>query len=197
MASSLPSAGIAHPQSMLADLDDLSEPLHRIDQAHKLIAELDSPAAIHGEPFTAPLPGSTAALAKESPTSAPAAEVSPPVVKTATSAASTGTRETDDLRSKFVAEAEPSWSPEQMLHAHAEDLIAFLQSWSDDLDQRSAKLHADIATQERRERSFRLWMQQRRAEMELEQAQQQKKLSSQQASARRAFFQATEGEWSL
>ncbi len=84
-----------------------------------------------------------------------------------------------------------------MLHAHAEDLIAFLQSWSDDLDQRSAKLNADIATQERRERSFRLWMQQRRAEMEAEQARQQTVQSSQQAVARRAFFQATEGEWPL
>lgn len=45
--------------------------------------------------------------------------------------------------------------------AHAEDLLDYIQRLSEDLDARSAKLNADIAMQERRERAFRLWAQQR------------------------------------
>lgn len=45
--------------------------------------------------------------------------------------------------------------------AHAEDLLDYIQRLSEDLDARSAKLNADIAIQERRERAFRLWAQQR------------------------------------
>jgi hypothetical protein len=56
--------------------------------------------------------------------------------------------------------------PQSIRQAHEDDLIGFLQHWSEDLDQRSARLHADIATQERRERAFRLWMQNQRTEWE-------------------------------
>lgn len=62
--------------------------------------------------------------------------------------------------------AQAELDPHAIREAHADDLIGFLQQWSEDLDQRSARLHADIATQERRERAFRLWMQNRRAEWE-------------------------------
>ena len=50
--------------------------------------------------------------------------------------------------------------------AHSEDLIEFLQQWSEELDDRAARLNADIATHERRERAFRLWMQNRRQELQ-------------------------------
>jgi len=49
--------------------------------------------------------------------------------------------------------------------AHAEDLLDQIQRLSEDLDARSAKLQADIAVQERRERAFRLWAQQRSEEI--------------------------------
>ncbi len=196
MASPLPFAGPAHLNPSALDSDDLSQPLHRIDQAHQLIADLDSPADEHREPILAFVPGSAAA--KESPTIETAAEVSPPKANPLLSTGTPRFRDIGDLSQPIEHDyAEPTWSPEQMLHAHAEDLITFLQNWSDDLDQRSAKLNADIATQERRERSFRLWMQQRRAEIEAEQTLQQTEQSSRQAAARRAFFQATEGEWAL
>lgn len=45
--------------------------------------------------------------------------------------------------------------------AHAEDLLDYIQRLSEDIDARSAKLNADIAIQERRERAFRLWAQHR------------------------------------
>lgn len=49
--------------------------------------------------------------------------------------------------------------------AHAEDLLQQIQSLSEDLDARSATLNANIAVQERRERAFRLWAQQRSEEL--------------------------------
>jgi hypothetical protein len=49
--------------------------------------------------------------------------------------------------------------------AHAEDLLDYIQRLSEDLDARSTKLNADIAIQERRERAFRLWAQQRSEEL--------------------------------
>jgi len=49
--------------------------------------------------------------------------------------------------------------------AHAEDLLQQIQSLSEDLDARSALLNANIAVQERRERAFRLWAQQRSEEL--------------------------------
>lgn len=58
------------------------------------------------------------------------------------------------------------FDPVQIRAAHTEDLIEFLQQWSEELDDRAARLNADMATHERRERAFRLWMQNRRLELE-------------------------------
>jgi len=62
-----------------------------------------------------------------------------------------------------------TWRPpldsSQLCMAHAEDLLDQIQRLSEDLDARSAKLHADMAVQERRERAFRLWAQQRSEEI--------------------------------
>jgi hypothetical protein len=63
-------------------------------------------------------------------------------------------------------ESRSEFDPVEVRMAHADDLIEHLQRWSEELDERAARLHADIATHERRERSFRLWMQNRRAELE-------------------------------
>jgi hypothetical protein len=69
--------------------------------------------------------------------------------------------------------------------AHSDDLIEFLQRWSEDLDQRAARLHADIATHERRERAFRLWMQNRRAELDEQLARNEEIQRNAEACARR------------
>jgi hypothetical protein len=53
--------------------------------------------------------------------------------------------------------------------AHAEDLLHHIQTLSEDLDARSAVLNATIAVQERRERAFRLWAQQRSEELRRQQ----------------------------
>jgi len=58
------------------------------------------------------------------------------------------------------------FDPQAIRQAHEEDLIAHLQRWSEDIDQRATRLHSDMATHERRERAFRLWMQNRRAELD-------------------------------
>lgn len=58
------------------------------------------------------------------------------------------------------------FDPAKVRVAHTEDLIGFLQQWSEELDDRAARLNADMATHERRERAFRLWMQNRRLELE-------------------------------
>jgi hypothetical protein len=81
--------------------------------------------------------------------------------------------------------------PATIRAAHAEDLVAFLQRWSEELDARSAKLHADMATHERRERAFRLWMQNRRVELETELAECQSAQARAEAAARR-FAMMTE-----
>lgn len=49
---------------------------------------------------------------------------------------------------------------------HCEDLASRLQTWAEDLDARSSKLAADIAKHDRRERAFRLWVQESRASIE-------------------------------
>jgi len=69
--------------------------------------------------------------------------------------------------------------------AHADDLVEFLQRWSEELDARSARLHADMATHERRERAFRLWMQNRRSEHEAQLADFLQAQSRVEAAARR------------
>ena len=68
--------------------------------------------------------------------------------------------------SEPAAEATFELDSKAIREAHSDDLIDFLQRWSEDLDQRAARLHADIATHERRERAFRLWMHNRRAELD-------------------------------
>jgi hypothetical protein len=78
--------------------------------------------------------------------------------------------------------------PQAIRQAHEDDLIGFLQQWSEDLDQRSARLHADIATQERRERAFRLWMQNQRAEWEQKMDECQKLQRHAEVVARRLAF---------
>jgi len=73
--------------------------------------------------------------------------------------------------SEPAAEATFEFDSKAIREAHSDDLIEFLQRWSEDLDQRAARLHADIATHERRERAFRLWMHNRRAELDEQMAQ--------------------------
>ncbi len=68
---------------------------------------------------------------------------------------------------------------------HAEDLLVYVQRLSEDVDARSAKLHADIATHERRERAFRLWAQQRAQEIRHQQDQCNQQQARLQAQARR------------
>ncbi|MGV3484795.1 MAG: hypothetical protein ACO1RT_10290 [Planctomycetaceae bacterium] len=79
------------------------------------------------------------------------------IEKQTASAAAQGTRDAVDAS---------AFDPAELRTAHTEDLIEFLQQWSEDLDDRAARLNADIATHERRERAFRLWMQNRRQELE-------------------------------
>ncbi len=68
---------------------------------------------------------------------------------------------------------------------HAEDLLVYVQRLSEDVDARSARLHADIATHERRERAFRLWAQQRAQEIRHQQDQCRQQQARLQAQARR------------
>jgi|GEM_PF-1974514 len=77
------------------------------------------------------------------------------------------------------------FDPERIREAHADDLIAFLQRWSEELDERAAKLHADMATHERRERAFRMWMQNRRLELETQIQEYREAQTKAEATARR------------
>ncbi len=72
--------------------------------------------------------------------------------------------------------------------AHAENLIHRLQQMSEDLDMRSAKLNADIAMQERRERAFRLWAQHRCEELQQQRAANAAERQAMQQQARRLAF---------
>jgi hypothetical protein len=84
-----------------------------------------------------------------------------------------------------TSESESVFDPVEVRMAHADNLIEYLQRWSEELDERAARLHADIATHERRERSFRLWMQNRRAELEAKIAEYDQAKSQVEAIARR------------
>ncbi|QEG38614.1 hypothetical protein [Roseimaritima ulvae] len=53
-----------------------------------------------------------------------------------------------------------------LLHAHAEDLVHNLQTWAELLDRRESELHAAMALQENRERSFRLWSQSQQQQLQ-------------------------------
>jgi hypothetical protein len=68
---------------------------------------------------------------------------------------------------------------------HVEDLLDHLQRLSEEIDARSAKLHADIATHERRERAFRLWAQQHAQEILAQQEQCRQQQAALQVQARR------------
>ncbi len=54
---------------------------------------------------------------------------------------------------------------ERWLQLHAADLIDRLQQTAETLDAREARLHAQIAMHERRERAFRLWSDSQRQEL--------------------------------
>src|SRR6056297_382609 len=56
--------------------------------------------------------------------------------------------------------------PDLLLKRHAEDLVENLQSWASTLDRREAELNAVLALQENRERSFRVWAQSQRQQIE-------------------------------
>ena len=82
------------------------------------------------------------------------------------------------------------FDPAAIRAAHADDLILHLQRWSEELDQRSARLHADMATHERRERAFRMWMQNRRAELETQIQECRQAQTKAEAAARRLAMSA-------
>lgn len=76
--------------------------------------------------------------------------------------------------------------------AHAEDLLDYVQRLSEDLDARSAKLHADIAVQERRERAFRLWAQQRSEDLRIQREECQRERQQLKTQARRMALAVNE-----
>lgn len=55
---------------------------------------------------------------------------------------------------------------EALLRLHATELIDRLQEWSRDLDARQSQLNLQSASQDQRERQFRLWTQAREAELQ-------------------------------
>lgn len=55
---------------------------------------------------------------------------------------------------------------EMLLRLHAAELIDRLQRWACDLDVRQSQLNLQSASQDHRERQFRLWMQAREAELQ-------------------------------
>jgi uncharacterized membrane protein YccC len=63
-------------------------------------------------------------------------------------------------RPEHVATDSDHW-----LQLHATDLIDRLQQTAETLDAREARLHAQIALHERREREFRLWSDSQRQEL--------------------------------
>lgn len=78
--------------------------------------------------------------------------------------------------------------------AHAEDLLDYVQRLSEDLDARSTKLHADIAVQERRERAFRLWAQQRSEELRVQRDECEREREQLKIQARRMALTENDGE---
>lgn len=80
------------------------------------------------------------------------------------------------------------FDPERIRASHEDDLIGFLQRWSEELDRRAAKMHADMATHERRERAFRMWMQNRRLELETQIQEYREAKTKAEAAARRIAF---------
>jgi len=82
--------------------------------------------------------------------------------------------------------------------AHAEDLLDYVQRLSEDLDARSAKLYADIAVQERRERAFRLWAQQRSEDLRIQREECQRERQQLKTQARRMALSVNEpADWYL
>lgn len=71
------------------------------------------------------------------------------------------------------------------LRLHAADLIAHLQRSAESLDAREARLNAQIATHERREREFRLWSESQRTELEELRAEAERLRAELKAAARR------------
>lgn len=90
-------------------------------------------------------------------------------------------------------DAGPQWHT--LCGAHAEDLIESIQRCSDDLDARSARLYADIAIHERRERAFRLWAQRRSEELRQLRAQLETERQQLRAQARQIAVQSTVDRW--
>lgn len=72
---------------------------------------------------------------------------------------------TDPAAEGFGIQREDS-QLEDWLRLHAADLVAQLQQAAESLDAREARLNAQIATHERREREFRLWSESQRNELD-------------------------------
>jgi len=90
----------------------------------------------------------------------------------------------------------PSLDTQRIGIAHAEDLLDYVQRLSEDLDARSAKLYADIAVQERRERAFRLWAQQRSEDLRNQREACQRERQQLQSQARRMALSVNEpSDW--
>ncbi len=178
MASPTSSARTLDSAALPSD-EGLDQAIQRFDHAHQLLTELAGTTPDHPGGFVARTPVAKSTLAKESPSTSTAVELSP--------------RSERPMPLDTLPEfEEPIGDARQLRDAHVAELLTSLQVWSDDLDQRAAKLHADIAIQERRERAFRLWMQQQRLELQEQQVSLQHEMVSRQAAARREFFGATQ-----
>ncbi len=143
--------------------DSFQQPLHRFDHSHPRPGEKRSVSGLE-------MPSGGPVLSRQ-PESLrqPVSSVSPNAGDLHGNASRIGP--SAEAQTASAPEDLPILDPSTIRNAHAENLIEYLQAWSEELDERAARLHADIATHERRERAFRLWMQNRRNEIEAQLAQ--------------------------
>lgn len=146
----------AHPA--LATPGATAAPAAVADEPHRMVPAEGEKLSSGGEELSAD-PGSSGGVGSQARTAAASADAPGPV----------------DWRLDHTA----------VRACHLEDLLHQLQRLSEEIDARSAKLHVDIATHERRERAFRLWAQQHAQEILAQQEQCRQQQAALQAQARR------------
>jgi hypothetical protein len=184
-------------ESMISSLAPPAEETLRIHSAppvtHRVDAAHPAPAAL--EVAAAPAPGSGQSPSPDAPSpgaSSPGA-VADEKLSSGGEELSSGAGSPGGVAALTTAPTAPGdpapvdcrFDYAALRGCHVEDLLDHLQRLSEEIDARSAKLHADIATHERRERAFRLWAQQHAQEILVQQEQCRQQQAALQAQARR------------
>jgi hypothetical protein len=176
-------SSLAPPAEETLRIDPAAAVTHRVDPAHPAPASPE--VAATAAPANAPLPAVCGGATAGEKLSGRGEGLSGRGEGLSASASFFGGAAVPSAAPLDPAPVDSRFDYAALRSCHVEDLLDHLQRLSEEIDARSAKLYADIATHERRERAFRLWAQQQAQEILTQQEQCRQQQVALQAQARR------------